>query len=168
MHLQGLPAHGTHVNIIAVAKPRRGVVTCLSTYRRTSPIGHKKRLLPQEATSHINQPNSKGATAGLISGTNNDSATATQGNAIEGHSHSGGSGSGCPQQLDSQVADMKRQSPGVSFDGSQLLDPRPESYSDFVNHFRNASPYIEGHRGRTFVLVIPSEVKTNFTWPHLL
>ena len=50
------------------------------------------------------------------------------------------------------------ESPGVAFDGSQLLDPPPENYVDFVSHFRNASPYIEGHRGRTFVLVIPSEV----------
>lgn len=56
----------------------------------------------------------------------------------------------------------QRASPGVTFDGSQLLDPPPESYSAFVNHFRTASPYIEGHRGRTFVLVIPSEVITSF------
>ena len=28
----------------------------------------------------------------------------------------------------------------------------------FVSFFRGASPYIEGHRGRTFVIVIPGEV----------
>lgn len=31
-------------------------------------------------------------------------------------------------------------------------------YSLFVQFFRQASPYIEGHRGRTFVLAIPGEV----------
>lgn len=29
----------------------------------------------------------------------------------------------------------------------------------FVQFFRQASPYIEGHRGRTFVLAIPGEVR---------
>jgi len=64
---------------------------------------------------------------------------------------------------------QQRTTPGVTFDGSQLLDPPPENYSDFVNHFRTASPYIEGHRGRTFVLVIPSEVVTrrDILWPVL-
>jgi amino-acid N-acetyltransferase len=32
-------------------------------------------------------------------------------------------------------------------------------YSLFVQFFRQASPYIEGHRGRTFVLAIPGEVR---------
>jgi hypothetical protein len=31
-------------------------------------------------------------------------------------------------------------------------------FSLFVQFFRQASPYIEGHRGRTFVLAIPGEV----------
>lgn len=44
--------------------------------------------------------------------------------------------------------------------------PRPTSYgalerkdyAKFVQFFRQASPYIEGHRGRTFVIVVPGEV----------
>ena len=35
-------------------------------------------------------------------------------------------------------------------------------YATFVRFFRQASPYIEGHRGRTFVLAIPGEVRS---WP---
>ena len=35
---------------------------------------------------------------------------------------------------------------------------RREDFSKFVQFFRQASPYIEGHRGRTFVIVIPGEV----------
>jgi amino-acid N-acetyltransferase len=34
-------------------------------------------------------------------------------------------------------------------------------YGLFVQFFRQASPYIEGHRGRTFVLAIPGEVVDN-------
>lgn len=48
--------------------------------------------------------------------------------------------------------------PGVQPDGSQLMVPGPSNLEEFVSHLRNASPYIEGHRGRTFVLVIPGEV----------
>lgn len=33
-----------------------------------------------------------------------------------------------------------------------------EEYGKFVQFFRQASPYIEGHRSRTFVVVIPGEV----------
>lgn len=33
----------------------------------------------------------------------------------------------------------------------------------FVQFFRQASPYIEGHRGRTFVLAIPGEVRQGAT-----
>lgn len=33
-------------------------------------------------------------------------------------------------------------------------------YSLFIKFFRQASPYIEGHRGRTFVLAIPGEVSS--------
>lgn len=32
-------------------------------------------------------------------------------------------------------------------------------YGLFVQFFRQASPYIEGHRGRTFVISIPGEVR---------
>ena len=31
-------------------------------------------------------------------------------------------------------------------------------HAKFVHFFRMASPYIEGHRGRTFVIVLPGEV----------
>ena len=34
-----------------------------------------------------------------------------------------------------------------------------KDYAKFVQFFRQASPYIEGHRGRTFVVVIPGEVR---------
>ena len=34
----------------------------------------------------------------------------------------------------------------------------PEHLPQFVRFFRHASPYIEGHRGRTFVVVIPGAV----------
>ena len=35
---------------------------------------------------------------------------------------------------------------------------QPDEHSDFVRFFRMASPYVEGHRGRIFVLVLPGEV----------
>lgn len=41
-----------------------------------------------------------------------------------------------------------------------------QDYGKFVQFFRQASPYIEGHRGRTFVVVIPGEVG-GFSLPHL-
>ena len=34
----------------------------------------------------------------------------------------------------------------------------PEHLPQFVRFFRHASPYIEGHRGRTFVVAIPGAV----------
>lgn len=44
--------------------------------------------------------------------------------------------------------------------GQDLTDGALErkDYGKFVQFFRQASPYIEGHRGRTFVVVIPGEV----------
>ena len=35
----------------------------------------------------------------------------------------------------------------------------PQDYGRFVRFFRMASAYIEGHRGRTFVLLAPGEVR---------
>ncbi len=35
---------------------------------------------------------------------------------------------------------------------------RPTDFDSFVHFFRQASPYIEGHRGRTFVVCCPGEV----------
>ena len=44
--------------------------------------------------------------------------------------------------------------------GQDLTDGVLErkDFGKFVQFFRQASPYIEGHRGRTFVVVIPGEV----------
>jgi len=47
--------------------------------------------------------------------------------------------------------------------GEQVEGPgsgklRPADYTKFVQFFRHASPYIAGHRGRTFVIVIPGNV----------
>jgi hypothetical protein len=39
-------------------------------------------------------------------------------------------------------------------------------YGKFVQFFRQASPYIEGHRGRTFVIVIPGEVSRAASIPN--
>jgi hypothetical protein len=35
---------------------------------------------------------------------------------------------------------------------------QPKDYPKFVQFFRHASPYIAGHRGRTFVIVVPGNV----------
>jgi hypothetical protein len=44
-----------------------------------------------------------------------------------------------------------------------------QDYGKFVQFFRQASPYIEGHRGRTFVVVIPGEVSCcNMPWSYVL
>ena len=56
--------------------------------------------------------------------------------------------------------------PGVQPDGSQLLVPGLANLDEFVSHLRNASPYIEGHRGCTFVIVIPGEVRFTTTGCH--
>lgn len=55
-------------------------------------------------------------------------------------------------------------SSGSSSDGSEtgLRKPpgslRKKDFRKFVHFFRQASPYIEGHREKTFVIVIPGEV----------
>lgn len=36
-----------------------------------------------------------------------------------------------------------------------------EDHCKFVQYFRQASPYIEGHRSRTFVIVLPGEVSAD-------
>ena len=38
----------------------------------------------------------------------------------------------------------------------------PQDYGRFVRFFRMASAYIEGHRGRTFVLLAPGEVRAHW------
>ena len=40
---------------------------------------------------------------------------------------------------------------------------RPDDFGPFVQFFRQASPYIEGHRGRTFVICCPGEVMRSRT-----
>lgn len=42
---------------------------------------------------------------------------------------------------------------------SQHVALERKDYASFVTFFRQASPYIEGHRGRTFVVVVPGEVR---------
>lgn len=63
-----------------------------------------------------------------------------------------------PKGGDQSTSSNPRHTPGVQPDGSQLLVPGLANLDEFVSHLRNASPYIEGHRGCTFVLVIPGEV----------
>lgn len=148
---------------------RHAAVTCASTARQTNSTDRTKRVQPQEGNSCIDKAYVGGNPAVSTKGTGNAAIVAPPADPPRHRGHLVDSGGDQLKNLDSRMADMKRQSPGVSFDGSQLLDPPPESYSDFVNHFRNASPYIEGHRGRTFVLVIPSEVleRRDVLWPVL-
>lgn len=55
-------------------------------------------------------------------------------------------------------------SSGSSSDGSDTGPRKPpgslrkKDFRKFVHFFRQASPYIEGHREKTFVIVIPGEV----------
>lgn len=42
---------------------------------------------------------------------------------------------------------------------SQHVALERKDYASFVTFFRQASPYIEAHRGRTFVVVVPGEVR---------
>lgn len=42
-----------------------------------------------------------------------------------------------------------------------------KDFGKFVQFFRQASPYIEGHRGKTFVVVIPGEVCTHTVYATL-
>lgn len=55
---------------------------------------------------------------------------------------------------------------GAAANGSTAGSALPrDDYDKFVRFFRRASPYIEGHRGRTFVIVIPGGVRAP-TSPH--
>lgn len=47
---------------------------------------------------------------------------------------------------------------------SQHVALERKDYASFVTFFRQASPYIEGHRGRTFVVVVPGEVGCDQEW----
>ena len=77
------------------------------------------------------------------------------------------------QHLDGVLGTWDRHKPRASFwpptpyQWAPLPQPAQHLTSDalerkdfgkFVQFFRQASPYIEGHRGRTFVIVIPGEV----------
>jgi hypothetical protein len=143
----------------------RNSVRRASRFQRIGSCSRQKRLQPQAANQGIARSN--GIAFEHRNAVSPSDATVAVPSADNFSRHSQPAdidSDGCPRTLDSQIANQRRQSPGVSFDGSQLLEPRPESYSDFVNHFRNASPYIEGHRGGTFVLVIPSEVAVYKTY----
>ena len=56
---------------------------------------------------------------------------------------------------------------GASAQGTSTLVAdgalRQEDFGPFVQFFRQASPYIEGHRGRTFVICCPGEVTRSRT-----
>ncbi|KAK9810524.1 hypothetical protein WJX72_012135 [[Myrmecia] bisecta] len=55
--------------------------------------------------------------------------------------------------------------------GQATLAKKPETASQpnkFVQFFRSASPYIEGHRGKLFVLIVPGEVVEDKTALHPL
>jgi hypothetical protein len=59
-----------------------------------------------------------------------------------------------------QKYDLAKQQQAVS---NGALDRAEQG--KFVQFFRMASPYIEGHRGRTFVIVLPGEVSTSISLP---
>ena len=61
------------------------------------------------------------------------------------------------------ASDLRSNSMGYGGNGRGGGAPKYEmlqeqDFGKFVSFFRGASPYIEGHRGRTFVIVIPGEV----------
>ena len=74
---------------------------------------------------------------------------------VRGHTHyvtsTGSSGSS---------SDGSDTSTGVPKRGPGTL--RKKDFRKFVQFFRQASPYIEGHRDRTFVIIIPGEVGGSF------
>lgn len=54
----------------------------------------------------------------------------------------------------------KASSPVYKDASARTLGPiRPEERQSFVAHLRHAMPYIQGHRGKTFVLVMPGGVR---------
>ena len=62
-----------------------------------------------------------------------------------------------------------RQQPGASTSGrepdvklsSSEFGLERKDFSKFVHFFRQASPYIKGHRGKTFIIVVPGEVQAS-------
>lgn len=62
-----------------------------------------------------------------------------------------------PQQVVLQNA-QPGQAPSCKLDRNSGALERDE-YGKFVQFFRQASPYIEGHRSRTFVVVIPGAIR---------
>jgi hypothetical protein len=68
------------------------------------------------------------------------------------------------QQIYEPVGPAVLPSPAASQAPSCKLDRNSgalerDEYGKFVQFFRHATPYIEGHRSRTFVIVIPGEQK---------
>ncbi|KAI8462509.1 MAG: N-acetylglutamate synthase [Monoraphidium minutum] len=61
-----------------------------------------------------------------------------------------------PEALDSRDGGATASVSGNGGNGVSCLSK--SDYGKFVHFFRTASPYISGHRGRTFVIVIPGEV----------
>jgi hypothetical protein len=62
-----------------------------------------------------------------------------------------------PQQVVLQNT-QPGQAPACKLDRNSGALERDE-YGKFVQFFRQASPYIEGHRSRTFVVVIPGAIR---------
>lgn len=64
--------------------------------------------------------------------------------------------------------DVEQASPGIPCGGQRRNGNsaagalEPQDYGRFVRFFRMASAYIEGHRGRTFVLLAPGEVRAHW------
>lgn len=69
-----------------------------------------------------------------------------------------------PQQAVQQTPSQPSQGPACKLDRNSGALERDE-YGKFVQFFRQASPYIEGHRARTFVVVIPGAIQgAQYPW----
>ena len=63
-------------------------------------------------------------------------------------------------RLDTEQASLWTPCGGQRRNGNSAAGAlEPQDYGRFVRFFRMASAYIEGHRGRTFVLLAPGEVR---------
>jgi hypothetical protein len=127
------PSAGAHRKLVASA----GAVTCASGRQSTAAPDGLSQLIG--VSDPPREPPGNALTQAQHILQRRQGMNGTSGN---GSVHRGGNG----------------QTPGVQPDGSQLLVPGLANLDEFVSHLRNASPYIEGHRGCTFVVVIPGEV----------
>lgn len=70
-----------------------------------------------------------------------------------------------PPSIQTVLLEQQHQQQLLQGHGEPVADPgpgsgklQPQDYTKFVQFFRHASPYIAGHRGRTFVIVVPGNV----------